>query len=123
MIAIKGLKEMPSCCYECPYYDDYCRLTSKWEATTEQIRDDDCPLVEIVTYKDSPKQAPDEDKIEQEIRENLEKLTTYRIYPIEMDFISLNAVKRVLNLVFRGSRDLESNICDTNPFNDSRFGG
>lgn len=52
MIAIKGLKEMPSCCYECPYYDDYCRLTSKWDGDTEQIRDADCPLVEIVTCKD-----------------------------------------------------------------------
>ena len=52
MIAIKGMEEMPSCCYECPYFDDYCKLTSKWERDTEQIRDADCPLVEVVTCKD-----------------------------------------------------------------------
>lgn len=52
MIAIKGMEKMPKCCYECPYFDDYCALTSKWERDTEQIRDNDCPLVEIVTCKD-----------------------------------------------------------------------
>lgn len=52
MIAIKDMKKMPSCCYECPYFDDYCALTGKWERDTEQVRDKDCPLVEIVTCKD-----------------------------------------------------------------------
>lgn len=51
MIAIKDM-EMPKCCVECPYFDDYCALTGKWESDTEQIRDNDCPLVEIVTCKD-----------------------------------------------------------------------
>jgi len=60
MIAIKGMEEMPSCCYECPYYDDYCKLLSKWEATTEQIRDVDCPLVEIVTCKDCKYRDPED---------------------------------------------------------------
>ena len=55
MIAIKDMEEMPSCCYECPYFDDYCALTGKWESDTEQIRDNDCPLVEIITCKDCTK--------------------------------------------------------------------
>lgn len=61
MIAIKDIEEMPSCCYECPYFDDYCALTGKWECDTEQIRDNDCPLVEIVTCKDCKHYYQDED--------------------------------------------------------------
>lgn len=57
---------------------------------------------------------------EREIRETLEELTTYRIPNTKTDLVSLKAVKRVLNLVFRGSRDLEpKNICDNNLFNDN----
>lgn len=57
---------------------------------------------------------------EREIREALEELTTYRIPNTKTDLVSLKAVKRVLNLVFRGSRDLEpKNICDNNLFNDN----
>lgn len=52
MIVIKDMKEIPSCCYECPYFDDYCALTGKWERDTEQVRDKDCPLVEVVTCKE-----------------------------------------------------------------------
>jgi hypothetical protein len=51
MVVIKDMETLPSCCYECPYFDDYCALTGKWERDTEQIRDNDCPLVEIVTCK------------------------------------------------------------------------
>lgn len=57
---------------------------------------------------------------EREIREELEKLTLYRIPNTKTDLVSLKAVKRILNFVFRGSRDLEpKNICDNNLFNDN----
>jgi len=52
MIAIKDIQEMPKRCFECHYFDDYCDLTGKWVSDTAQIRDGDCPLVEIVTCKD-----------------------------------------------------------------------
>lgn len=47
---------------------------------------------------------------EREIREALEELTTYRMPNTKTDLVSLKAVKRVLNLVFRGSRDLEPKV-------------
>lgn len=52
MIAIKDMVEMPKNCNECPYSCDYCALTGEWVSDTEQIRDKNCPLVEIVTCKD-----------------------------------------------------------------------
>lgn len=48
--------------------------------------------------------------IERIIREELERLTTYRIPNSKTDLVTLRSVKRVLNLVFRGNRDLELNI-------------
>lgn len=51
MVAIKDM-EMPKNCNECPYSCDYCVLTGEWVSDTEQIRDKNCPLVEIVTCKD-----------------------------------------------------------------------
>lgn len=46
-------------------------------------------------------------KSEQEIREELNRLSTYRASNSKTDLVSLKAVERVLNLVFRGSRDKE----------------
>lgn len=50
-----------------------------------------------------------EPKIEQEIREELNRLLTYRVPNSETDLVSRKAVERVLNLVFRGHRDKEPN--------------
>ena len=47
--------------------------------------------------------------VELEIREQLKRLGTYRIPNSETDLVTLKSVERVLNLVFRGSRDLEPN--------------
>lgn len=128
MIAIKGMK-MPERCGDCKFCinqktNDYgsfgeCLLQENKKVDRLRVnclawsRDDKCPL----------KQVSDKYKIEQEIREELERLYTYRIPNTKTDLVSLKAVKRILNLVFRGCRDLEPNIADTNPFNDSRFGG
>lgn len=49
------------------------------------------------------------DKTEQEIREELNHLSTYRVPNSTTDLVSLKAVERVLNLVFRGCRDKEVN--------------
>lgn len=49
----------------------------------------------------------DNKQIEQEIRKELDKLTTYRINNSSTDMVTLTSVKRVLNLVFRGCRDAE----------------
>lgn len=46
-------------------------------------------------------------QIEKEIRKELDRLTTYKIDNSSTDMITLNSVKRVLNLVFRGCRDIE----------------
>lgn len=47
---------------------------------------------------------------EKEIREELNKLTTYRVPNSSTDLVSLKAVERILNLVFRGYRDKESEV-------------
>lgn len=47
----------------------------------------------------------EESKREQEIREELNHLSTYRVTNSTTDLVSLKAVERVLNLVFRGYRD------------------
>ena len=123
MIAIKGM-DMPKRCTKCKFCinqktNDYgsfgeCSLQKRKKVNClVWSRDEKCPL----------KQVSDKYKIEQEIREELERLYTYRIPNTKTDLVSLKAVKRILNLVFRGCRDLEPNIADTNPFNDSRFGG
>lgn len=48
-----------------------------------------------------------EPKTEQAIREELNHLSTYRVPNSTTDLVSLKAVERVLNLVFRGHRDKE----------------
>lgn len=45
---------------------------------------------------------------EENIRYELRQLTTYRIPNSNTDLVALKSVERVLNLVFRGHRDLES---------------
>lgn len=59
MIAIKNM-EMPSCCGKCPLAESeyvlgldsfYCNITDKM--VDENEKDNDCPLVEIITCKDS----------------------------------------------------------------------
>lgn len=57
----------------------------------------------IVDYE--PNKAEAEPKIEQEIREELNHLSTYRVPNSNTDLVSVKAVERVLNLVFRGHRD------------------
>lgn len=44
---------------------------------------------------------------EENIRYELRQLTTYRIPLSNTDLVTLKSVERVLNLVFRGHRDLE----------------
>lgn len=64
--------------------------------------------------KELPSVNPQEPKTEQEIREELNRLSTYRVPNSNTDLVSRKAVERVLNLVFRGCRDKEpkTNILD-----------
>lgn len=54
MIAIRGMKEMPSCClWDCPLAREdggACQLADV--RTSNKGRPKDCPLIEIVTCKD-----------------------------------------------------------------------
>jgi hypothetical protein len=51
MIAIKGMKEIPSCCRHCPCSDDsQCNLTTQYNDLKGRL--DNCPLIEIITCKD-----------------------------------------------------------------------
>lgn len=52
---------------------------------------------------------------EQEIREALNKLSSYRIPNSDTELVTLKSVERVLNLVFRGHRDVEPKTHDEIP--------
>lgn len=75
------------------------RFTIDWLDVVDYLDD----LIKQIEYEELIKASD----IEHKIREELNTLSIYRFPNSNKDLVSLKAVERVLNLVFRGNREKE----------------
>ena len=90
----------------------YCQKTEKerqvaeWNKRAAECEESAAECQQLIEILKLAKEANEKEK---QIREELDKLTVYHTTKDNgIQLVSRNAVKRVLNLVYRGSRDAEA---------------
>ena len=103
-MTIKELCDKHKHCVNCPI-ERLCSYLDFYDSPLNKINDEDNELITNAIIETA--KMLKSTNTEQQIRENLKSLTTYRVPNSNTDLVSLKAVERVLNLVFRGNRESE----------------
>lgn len=106
-MTIKELCDKSGRCINCSF-NLVCPYCDYWDITLNRLTDDDNDeITRAIIETAKILQKGDKSKVEKEIREGLNRLTTYRLPNSNTDLVTLKSVQRVLNLIFRGSRESE----------------